>query len=120
MTRKWALTKRAQYLTVYRLGQAWGDSVIQIRALPNGLGMSRSGFSVTRSVGKAVIRNRVRRLLKEIVRLAPAKAGWDVVFVARPSVVTADYHELKQSVDTLLARAHLLRDKDEMVDTRVD
>ena len=120
MTRKWALRKRAQYLAVYQSGKSCGDRIIQIRSLPNGLGLSRCGFSVTKSLGKAVTRNRVRRLLKEIIRLTPIKAGWDIVFVVRPAVVAVDYDELKRSVYKLLARADLLRDKDEMVGTRVN
>ena len=120
MTRKWALTKRAQYLAVYESGKGWGNQILQVRALPNGLGLQRCGFSVTKRVGNAVVRNRVRRLLKEIVRLTPLKVGWDIVFVARSRAATANYHELNRSVDKLLAQAHLLRDKDERVGTRVN
>lgn len=115
MTKNWALTKRAQYLTVYKSGKAWADNFIVIKALPNGLELSRYGFSVTKELGKAVVRNRVRRLLREVARLTPVKTGWDIVFIARPNAAAADYHQLKKSVDRLLVRAHLLRDKDEMV-----
>jgi ribonuclease P protein component len=120
MTRKWALTKRAQYLAVYKSGNAWGDNLIQIKALPNGLELSRYGFSVTKSLGNAVVRNRVRRLLKEIMRLTPVRTGWDIVFIARPSAAVADYRQLKESVHKLLARADLLRDNNEMVGTGVN
>ena len=114
MAGKWALTKRAQYLTVYRSGKAWGDGVVVIKALPNNFEYSRFGFSVTKGVGKAVIRNRVKRLLKEIVRQLPIESGWDIVFIARPSTADIDYHRLKSSVKGLLVRAHLLRDKNEV------
>jgi ribonuclease P protein component len=120
MTRKRALTKRAQYLTVYKSGKAWVDNLIVVKALPNGLDFSRYGLSVTKEIGKAVVRNRVRRLLREIVRVALIKPGWDVVFIARPDAVAADYHQFKKSVDKLLMRAHLLVDKNEMVGTGVN
>jgi len=120
MTQKWALTKRAQYLAVYKSGKAWADNLIEIKALPNEFEFSRCGFSATKGLGKAVVRNRMKRLLKEIVRLTPIKAGWDIVFIVRRSAVPADYHQLKESIDRLLARAHLLRDKDEMVGTGVN
>lgn len=107
-------------MTVYESGKAWGDSLIRTKALPNGLELSRHGFSVTKSLGNAVVRNRVRRLLKEIVRLTPVKTGWDIVFSARPSAAAADYHQLKESVHNLLARADLLRDNNEMVSTGVN
>ena len=107
MAKKWALTKRAQYLTVYKLGKAWVDNLIIIKALPNELEFSRYGFSVSKGVGKAVVRNRVRRLLKEIARLTSVKPGSDIVFIARPNAATADYHQLKKSMERLLLRAHL-------------
>ena len=114
MTKRWALTKRAQYLTVYKSGKAWVNNFVVMKALPNGCDFSRYGFSVTRNIGKAVVRNRIRRLLKEVSRAAPVKSGWDIVFIARPGAVVADYHELRRSVETLLLRAHLIN-KDETV-----
>ena len=91
-----------------------------IKTLTNGLEYSRFGFSVNKTVGKAVARNRVRRLLKEIVRSLPIKSGWDVVFIARPKAVNMDYHQLRESVDALLIRADLLVNKDEVVSTKVN
>jgi ribonuclease P protein component len=114
MTKKWALTKRAQYLTVYKSGKAWVDNLMIMKALPNECKFSRYGFSVTKNIGKAVVRNRIRRMLREISRIIPVKPGWDIVLIARPEAVAADYHELKKSVETLLLRAHLIN-KDEAV-----
>ncbi|MGA7678346.1 MAG: ribonuclease P protein component [Dehalococcoidia bacterium] len=119
MAKKWALTKRAQYLTVYKSGKAWVDNFIVIKALPNELEFSRYGFSVAKEIGKAVVRNRVRRLLKEIASLANIKPGWDIVFIARPNAATADYHQLKKSMEKLLFRAHLTN-KDETLSVGVD
>lgn len=79
-----------------------------MKATPNGLGISRYGFAVTKKVGKAVQRNRVKRLLREIMRLQSLKSGWDIVFIARSVAVNADYHQLEQVVTRLLARAQLL------------
>jgi ribonuclease P protein component len=119
MARKWALTKRAQYLTVYKSGKAWVDNFIVIKALPNELEFSRYGFSVAKEIGKAVVRNRVRRLLKEIASLANIKPGWDIVFIARPAAAAADYHQLRKSMEKLLLRAHLTN-KDETLSVGVD
>ncbi|MBM3119686.1 MAG: ribonuclease P protein component [Chloroflexi bacterium] len=120
MARSWALTKRAQYLAVYKSGKAWVDDLVVIKTLPNELGFSRYGFSVAKAIGKAVVRNRVRRLLKEIARATSVKPGWDIVFIARPSVADADYHRLKKSVDGLLSRAHLVIGKNETICTGVN
>jgi len=101
-------------LAVYRSGKAWVDNLIVMKVLPNEYEFNRYGFSVTKNIGKAVVRNRVRRLLREISRATPIKPGWDIVFIARPAAVTADYHGLRKSVETLLLRAHLIN-KDEAV-----
>ncbi len=102
------LTKPQQYALVYSKGSSWASSLAVVKALPNGLPLSRYGLSVSKRVGKAVTRNRVKRLLREILRIMPLKSGWDIIFIARPAVATADYASLKRAVEGLLSRARLL------------
>jgi len=79
-----------------------------MKAMPNGLNLSRYGFSVTKKVGKAVQRNRLKRLLREVMRVQSLKPGWDIVFMARSAAGGADYHQIEGGVIRLLARAQLL------------
>jgi len=102
------LTNRAQYTLVYRQGKVWANSLLVMKAMPNSLSLSRYGFSVTKKVGKAVQRNHLKRLLREIMRLQLLEAGWDIVFIARSVAVNADYHQLERAVTRLLAQAQLL------------
>ena len=101
------LTESEQYALVYNEGRSWVSSSVAMKALPNGLGLSRCGFSVSKRVGNAVKRNRVKRLLREILRLTPLEPGWDVIFIARPPAAATRYVELKKSVESLLSRAQL-------------
>jgi len=102
------ITKPKEYALVYEKGKSWACDLLVMRALPNELTMSRYGISVSKRVGKAVVRNRVKRLLREILRAAPLRPGWDIVFIARPAAAGTDYASLKQAAEGLLTRAHLV------------
>ena len=102
------ITRPKEYALVYARGKTWVSDLVVVRALPNGLPLSRCGFSVSKRVGKAVVRNRVKRRLREILRRTPLKTGWDIVFIARPAAAAADYASLRKAAEMLLTRAHLL------------
>lgn len=82
-----------------------------MKAMPNGLELTRCGFSVTRKVGKAVQRNHLKRLLREVMRVQSLKPGWDIVLVPRPVAANAAYHEIEQAINDLLLRAQLVGNK---------
>ena len=109
------LTKTAQYGAVYSRGGSWVSGLVVMKAIQNGLDLSRYGFSVSRRVGNAVGRNRVKRLLREILRITPIKPGWDIVFIARSSAARTSYISLEKTVKGLLARAGLLTGEHEEI-----
>ena len=120
MKREEYLTESEQYALVSAKGSSWVSELLVMKALPNGLTLSRYGFSVSKRIGKAVIRNRVKRLLREILRVTPLEPGWDIIFIARPAAATVDYASLKKSVEGLLSRARLLMRNYEGVCLRVN
>ncbi len=108
MKREERLTKPQEYSLVYRKGSSRASNLLVLRALPNGLPASRFGFSVSKRVGNAVTRNRLKRLLREISPTMPVKSACDIVFIVRPPAATADYATLKKAVEGLLSRSGLL------------
>jgi len=101
------LTKPEQYTLVYAEGSTLTDRFLVLKSRPNQLEFSRYGISVSKLVGKAVIRNRVKRILREILRLTPLCPGWDIILIARSPAADSDYNQLGKSVNKLLSRAHI-------------
>jgi ribonuclease P protein component len=107
MRRAQRLTKSKDFATVHRKGRSLADRLLVLRFLKNDLGHNRYGFVVGRRVGKAVVRNRVRRRLREAIRAEGLEGGWDVVVIARSGAAAADYHALRRSLARLVERAGL-------------
>jgi ribonuclease P protein component len=78
----------------------------------NDLEYSRFGFSVGRRIGKAVVRNRVKRRMRESVRQRLQKqeiaAGWDAVVIARHPIRNASFHQVDEAIGLVLRRAGLM------------
>jgi len=81
-----------------------------MKTLPNGLEATRFGFAVGKRMGGAVVRNRVKRLLRGSLRQIPVKPGWDIIFVARSAASTAGYQQLRAASQELLGQACLLKE----------
>jgi ribonuclease P protein component len=102
------LRGRKAFDAVFQQGRLWANELLILRAAPNGLEHNRYGFVVSKRLGKAVIRNRVRRRVREGLRSLSLPPGWDIVVSARGAAARADYHALKRAVASLLARAGVL------------
>ncbi|MCK5654006.1 MAG: ribonuclease P protein component [Dehalococcoidia bacterium] len=102
------LARRKEFEAVCTEGKSWSNNLVALRALPNSLGSNRYGFAAGKRLGGAVVRNRVKRRLREVVRRTTIKDGWDMVFIARQAATETDYRTLRKATEELLARAQLL------------
>ena len=69
---------------------------------------TRYAFAIPKRVGNAVVRNKVRRRLREILRLLPLREGFDLVISVRPAAAEVNFFALKMELTTLLRRARVL------------
>ena len=103
------LRKNKEYRKVYKFGRSVADRNMVLFVLANNLGVSRIGFTVSKKVGKAVIRNKVRRLFKEACRLNLQEFPLcrDYILLARNNVVGKSYHVVENSLLHLLKRLRI-------------
>jgi ribonuclease P protein component len=108
MRRDQRLRKSGDFATAYREGRSFSSRLLVIRPRANGLPHNRYGFVTSRAVGKAVVRNKLRRRLREAARSLSLENGWDIVVIARRSAAEATYGQLRESLASLLERAAVM------------
>ncbi len=107
------LKNAREFRRVREQGRATGTALLTLGWATNDLPFCRCGYAVGRRVGGAVTRNRVKRRLREIIRLelkaGHIAPGYDLVLIARPGSAQATYQQLAADVTHLLQRAQLWR-----------
>lgn len=110
--RRFRVRATSRFQEIRQKGRAYTDELLVLCLLPNQLPYSRFGFSVNSRIGRAVVRNRIKRRLREGVRLRMEQIppGWDIIFIARRPIGSADYQQIEAACARLLRRAQLLTD----------
>ena len=87
------LSSPRDFATLMERGTMRSHPLLATRVLRTDLGTTRFGLATSRALGSAVVRNRVRRRLREAIRgmASQLRPGWDVLIVARPGLVAADH-----------------------------
>jgi len=111
---KASIKKNQDFKRVYSQGKYAADPMLVAYALANGVGVNRLGITVSKKIGCAVVRNRVRRWIKESYRLLPnilegqAAISYDIVFIARAPagklIGKGSFNQINKSVKALLVR----------------
>lgn len=114
MNRRFTLKQNSDFRRLYTKGKSNANRFLAVYCRRNGRDVNRMGYTVSAKLGGAVVRNRVRRRLREIARLnAPdMKTGWDIVIVARSRAVTAAYAELNRAYRDACVSLGLMREEE--------
>jgi ribonuclease P protein component len=113
--RRYRVREDRRFREIRQRGRSYSNDLLVLCALPNELPFCRFGFSVNSRVGKAVARNRIKRRLREIMRLrmASIRPGWDIILIARKPIRSAEYLQLETACARLLRRAQLLLEEEQ-------
>ena len=104
-----------EFRRIYRKGKSAVAPAMVLYCQRNRQGRTRLGVTVSTKLGKAVVRNRVRRRLREIWRLnkKDMEQGWDIILVARVRAVETSYQKLEKTYLSLLKEVGLLKETEE-------
>ncbi|MGL5692828.1 MAG: ribonuclease P protein component [Peptostreptococcaceae bacterium] len=101
------LKKDSDFRKVYKHGKSFANKHLVMYILNNKSEDSRIGISVSKKVGKAITRNKVRRRMKEAYRLnidENIKKGYDIVFIARVAIKDVSYQDVEKSMKHLVRK----------------
>ncbi|AYO32133.1 ribonuclease P protein component [Biomaibacter acetigenes] len=112
MNRCFRLTKNFEFINVYRAGKRWSCAYFNMYVKKNNLERTRLGVSISKKVGKSVVRNRLKRRIKEIFResIGNIKKGYDVVISVKPETANIEYGQMKKEIKNLLRRGRVWDD----------
>ena len=105
-----AINKNTQFVRAYRKGVSKVTPLVVTYVLKNRYGHTRIGITASKKLGHAVVRNRIRRRIREVYRLNESRfqPGWDIVVVARSRCLTVSFAKLSQSYLALAEKAGIL------------
>lgn len=108
-----SIKENREFSRLYRSGEFFSSDCLILYVRNNKFGKNRIGLTVSKKVGKAVIRNRVRRRIKESYREIEGKVNtsYDFVIVAKAKAAECDYKKIRSALKYLLGKAGMFNDE---------
>lgn len=107
----YSLKRNKEFRYVYRVGKSVGSSILVMIYTKSRGKQVHIGFSISKKLGNAVNRNRIKRRLREAVTplLADIESGHDIIFIAREPVVKTEFSTIVNTMHRLLSKGNLLK-----------
>lgn len=111
MEKKYRLRRNIEFKNVYNHGKNYWNRNLVLYIKKNGLEETRVGYTITKKIGNAVVRNKIRRRMQEIYRLnfSRVKDGYDLIFICKKNTVDLSYKELENSMIHIMKIAKVLK-----------
>ncbi len=115
MDKRNRLRKNEDFKKVYKYGKNYYNRNLIMYVMKNELENTRIGFTVSKKVGNSVVRNRVKRRIKEIVRrnLRNIKEGYDIILIPKKNVSEINHKELENAIFHIFKLANVLKNQGE-------
>lgn len=112
MEKKYRLRKNMEFKRVYNGGKSYWNRNLILYVRKNDLNNSRIGITITKKIGNAVVRNRIRRRIKEIIRLklGNIKTGYDLILIPKKNVQDISYKDLESAMIHIMRISKILKD----------
>lgn len=104
LSRNERIRRRVEYQKVYDKGVKVHSRLFTLFRLPNGLAVGRLGIAATRKLGGAVVRNRAKRLVREMFRRNKLAPGFDIVIVPKRELLDTSLNALEVEFRNILER----------------
>lgn len=100
-----------EFKRVYSRGKTYWNRNLVLYVRKNELGYNRVGYSITKKVGNSVVRNKIKRRMKEIYRLnfQNLKGNYDMIFIPKKNVVDISYKDLESAMFHILGLARIVK-----------
>lgn len=114
MEKEERIKKNSHFRYIYNRGRSLSNDILVMYIFRNGKNTNRVGISVSKKIGKSVVRNRIKRLIKESFRRNKHmfKTGYDIIFIARKKAAEANYLEIEESIKFLVKKGGLIKEGD--------